>query len=139
MHCRLGTKRMLEILTRIVNGEGKEGDIELLEELCASIKDGALCGLGQTAPNPVLTTIRYFRNEYEAHIREKKCPAHQCAALISYRIDPNVCTGCTLCARNCPVKAISGEVKKPHVIDPEICIKCGKCKAVCRFGAVLVD
>lgn len=87
VHCRLGTKRMLEILTRIVNGEGKEGDVELLEELCASIKDGALCGLGQTAPNPVLTTIRYFRKEYEAHIREKKCPAHQCAALISYRID----------------------------------------------------
>ena len=139
VHCRLGTKRMLEILTRIVNGEGKEGDVELLEELCASIKDGALCGLGQTAPNPVLTTIRYFRKEYEAHIREKKCPAHQCAALISYRIDPDVCTGCTLCARNCPVKAISGEVKKPHVIDPEICIKCGKCKAACRFGAVLVD
>lgn len=139
VHCRLGTKRMLEILTRIVNGEGKEGDIELLEELCARIKDGALCGLGQTAPNPVLTTIRYFRNEYEAHIREKKCPAHQCAALVSYRIDPGACTGCTLCARNCPVKAISGGVKKTHAIDPEICIKCGKCKTVCRFGAVLVD
>lgn len=139
VHCRLGTKRMLEILTRIVNGEGKDGDIELLEELCASIKDGALCGLGQTAPNPVLTTIRYFRNEYEAHIRDKKCPAHQCAALVSYRIAPDACTGCTLCARSCPVKAISGEVKKTHVIDPELCIKCGKCKAACRFGAVLVD
>lgn len=139
VHCRLGTKRMLEILTRIVNGEGGEGDVELLEELCASVKDGALCGLGQTAPNPVLTTIRYFRNEYEAHIREKKCPAHQCAKLISYRIDPDICTGCTLCARNCPVKAISGEVKKTHTIDSEACIKCGKCKTVCRFGAVLVD
>ena len=139
VHCRLGTKRMLEILTRIVNGEGKEGDVELLEELCASIKDGALCGLGQTAPNPVLTTIRYFREEYEAHIREKKCPAHQCPALISYEIDPQACKGCTLCARGCPVKAISGEVKGPHVIDQTLCIKCGKCKAVCRFDAVQVN
>lgn len=139
VHCRLGTKRMLEILTRIVNGEGKDGDIALLEELCESVRDGALCGLGQTAPNPVLTTIRYFREEYEAHIREKKCPAHQCAALLSFRIDPTACTGCTLCARNCPVKAISGAVKQTHTIDPEVCVKCGKCKTVCRFGAVLAD
>lgn len=139
VHCRLGTKRMLEILTRIVNGEGKEGDVELLEELCASIKDGALCGLGQTAPNPVLTTIRYFREEYEAHIREKKCPAHQCPALITYQIDPVACKGCTLCARGCPVKAISGGVKQPHVIDQTLCIKCGKCKTACRFDAVQVN
>ena len=137
--CRLGTKRMLEILTRIVDGEGKEGDIELLEELCNSIKDGALCGLGQTAPNPVLTTLRYFRNEYEAHIRDYKCPAKQCKALITYRIDPDKCKGCTKCARNCPAQAISGTVKNPHVIDTTKCIKCGKCKENCAFGAIEID
>ena len=137
--CRLGTKRMLEILTRIVDGEGKEGDIELLEELCNSIKDGALCGLGQTAPNPVLTTLRYFRNEYEAHIRDHKCPAKQCKALITYRIDPDKCKGCTKCARNCPAQAISGTVKNPHVIDTTKCIKCGKCKENCAFGAIEID
>ncbi len=139
VHCRLGTKRMYEILTRIVAGEGKEGDIELLEELCVSIKDGALCGLGQTAPNPVLTTIKYFRNEYEAHINDKKCPAKACSDLLSYRIDAEKCTGCTLCAIKCPVKAISGEKKNPQVIDNEKCIKCGNCKTVCRFGAVFVE
>ncbi len=137
IHCRIGTKRMLEMLDRITKGEGKEGDIELLEELCYSIKDGALCGLGQTAPNPVLTTIKYFRDEYEAHIQNKKCPAGECSDLINYSIFVDKCKGCTLCAKNCPVGAISGEVKKPHVIDMTKCIKCGKCYSVCRFGAVV--
>ena len=136
IHCRIGTKRMLEMLERITKGEGKEGDIELLEELCYSIKDGALCGLGQTAPNPVLTTIRYFRDEYEAHIKEHRCPAGECTELISYSVIEDKCRGCTLCAKNCPVNAISGEVKKPHVIDKDKCVKCGKCFSVCRFGAV---
>ncbi len=139
IHCRIGTKRMLEILNRIVKGEGKEGDIELLEELCYSIKDGALCGLGQTAPNPVLTTIKYFRNEYEAHIKEKKCPAKSCAELLSYSIDADRCRGCTLCSKKCPVDAIIGTVKTPHRIDSDKCIKCGSCAAVCKFGAVAVN
>ncbi|MCQ2484206.1 MAG: NADH-quinone oxidoreductase subunit NuoF [Clostridia bacterium] len=139
IHCRIGTKRMLEILNRIVKGEGKEGDIELLEELCYSIKDGALCGLGQTAPNPVLTTIKYFRNEYEAHINEKKCPAKACVDLLTYSIDADKCKGCTLCAKKCPVNAISGTVKNPHSIDADKCIKCGACHNNCRFGAVVVD
>ena len=139
IHCRIGTKRMLEMLERITKGEGKDGDIELLEELCYSVKDGALCGLGQTAPNPVLTTIKYFRNEYEAHINEKKCPAGECTDLIEYKIIEDKCKGCTLCARNCPVNAISGEVKKAHVINNETCIKCGKCYSSCKFGAIIKE
>ena len=134
--CRIGTKRMLEILTRICDGKGKEGDIELLEELCLAIKDGALCGLGQTAPNPVLTTIRYFRNEYEAHINEKKCPAKECSNLITYEIEAEKCKGCTLCAKKCPASAISGELKNPHVINQDMCIKCGQCMTLCKFGAI---
>lgn len=137
--CRIGTKRMLEILERITKGEGKEGDIELLEELSMNIKKNSLCGLGQTAPNPVLTTIKYFRHEYEAHIRDKKCPAKQCKALIEYKILEDKCTGCTACSRVCPVKAISGEVKKVHKIDSSICTRCGACKATCRFGAIIVE
>lgn len=137
IHCRIGTKRMLEILTRITEGNGQPGDVELLEELCYGIKDGALCGLGQTAPNPVLTTIKYFRNEYDAHINDKKCPAGECSSLIEYSIDKDKCKGCTLCARNCPVGAISGEIKSAHTIDINKCIKCGKCIATCRFGAVV--
>ena len=139
VHCRIGTARMQEILTRIVKGEGKEGDIELLEELCDAVKDGALCGLGQTAPNPVLTTIRYFRDEYEAHIREKKCPAKECVDLLTYSIDADKCKGCTLCAKKCPAKAISGEVKKAHIIDENICIRCGQCVNSCRFDAIIVE
>ncbi len=139
VHCRIGTARMQEILTRIVKGEGKEGDIELLEELCDAVKDGALCGLGQTAPNPVLTTIRYFRNEYEAHIREKKCPAKECVDLLTYSIDADKCKGCTLCSKKCPAKAISGNVKQAHVIDENICIRCGQCVSSCRFGAIIVE
>ncbi len=137
--CRLGTKRMQEILGRIVDGKGEEGDIEKLEELCYAIKDDALCGLGQTAPNPVLTTIRYFRDEFEAHINEKKCPAGECRALITYSIDKDKCRGCSACARKCPAKAISGELKKPYSIDTSLCVKCGNCKTVCRFGAVKVQ
>jgi NADH-quinone oxidoreductase subunit F len=138
VQCRIGTKRMLEILDRIVNGEGRHGDIELLEELCVTVKDGSLCGLGQTAPNPVLTTLKYFRDEYEAHINDKKCPACECIPLIEYFIDSDKCTGCTLCARVCPVDAIKGKVKEAHEIDLEKCIKCGSCIDKCKFGAVKV-
>jgi NADH-quinone oxidoreductase subunit F len=134
--CRVGTLRMLEILTRITNGEGEEGDIEKLEELGARIKEASLCGLGQTAPNPVLTTIRYYKDEYEAHIRDKKCPAGSCSPLVDFFIDPEKCTGCTLCAKNCPVECISGEPKKVYAIDVEKCVKCGKCVTVCNFEAV---
>ncbi len=138
VHCRIGTKRMFEILTRITEGNGKDGDIELLEELCEGIRSGALCGLGQTAPNPVLTTIKYFRNEYEAHINEKKCPAGECTALRQYVIDADKCKGCTLCSKKCPVNAITGSLKAAHIIDTKKCIRCGQCAAVCKFGAVEV-
>ena len=137
--CRIGTTRMMEILNRICDGQGQEGDIEMLEQLCVSIKDGSLCGLGQTAPNPVLTTIRYFRDEDEAHIRDKKCPAHECSALLKISIDPTKCKGCTVCARKCPVECISGERKTPHVIDQSSCIKCKQCVSSCKFDAIVVD
>ena len=139
IHCRIGTKRMLEILERICAGDGRDGDIELLQDLALQIKDGSLCGLGQTAPNPVLTTIRYFRNEYEDHIYNHKCTAHQCKPLLSYAIDAEKCKGCTLCAKKCPADAITGEVKKLHAIDLDKCVKCGKCAEVCRFNAVQID
>lgn len=137
-YCRIGTKRMLEILERITSGEGKDGDIELLEELAYKIKDGSMCGLGQTAPNPVLTTIKYFRNEYEDHIYNKKCTAKACKPLLTFTITDK-CVGCTVCARKCPVSAISGERKAQHVIDQELCIKCGKCEESCKFAAIVIE
>ena len=135
--CRIGTKRMLEILERITEGHGKDGDIDLLEFLADKIRTNSICGLGQTAPNPVLTTIKYFREEYEVHIRDKKCPAHSCGALVTYEIKEDVCNGCMVCARNCPSDAITGEKKQPHFIKQEMCTLCGKCFDVCRFDAVL--
>lgn len=134
--CREGVKRMLDILNRICSGKGEEGDIEKLENLAKNIKNTALCGLGQTAPNPVLATLKYFRNEYEAHIRDKRCPAGVCQALLQYRIDPAVCRGCTMCARNCPAGAISGKVKEVHSIDQTKCLKCGVCMSKCPFKAI---
>jgi NADH:ubiquinone oxidoreductase subunit F (NADH-binding)/(2Fe-2S) ferredoxin/Pyruvate/2-oxoacid:ferredoxin oxidoreductase delta subunit len=135
--CRIGTKRMLEILTRITEGKGRMEDLDLLEELSERIKKTSLCGLGQTAPNPVLTTLKYFRDEYIAHIQEHRCPAGVCKELITFTIDAEKCVGCTACARKCPVNCISGEVKKPHVIDQEACIKCGSCYDTCKFNAII--
>jgi NADH-quinone oxidoreductase subunit F len=137
--CRIGTKRMLEILERITAGKGMEGDIDRLVELSYQIKDSTLCGLGQSAPNPVLTTIKYFRDEYEAHIRDKKCPAKVCTQLLTYEVIPENCTGCMVCAKNCPVDAISGERKMVHFINQNICIKCGVCFTKCKFDAIKVS
>lgn len=136
--CRIGTTRMLEILERIVDGKGEESDIDTLTELGESIKTGALCGLGNSAPNPVLTTIAYFKDEYEAHIKEKRCPAGKCSALISYVIDASLCRGCSLCAKKCPVEAISGQVKSVFEIDGEKCIRCAQCVENCKFGAIKI-
>ena len=137
--CREGTKRMLEILEKIVAGKGTEEDIDLLEEIAHTVSKTALCGLGKSAANPVLSTLKYFREEYIAHVRDKKCPAGQCTALKTYKIDPEKCKGCSLCSRNCPVNAISGEIKKPFVIDAAKCIKCGACESNCKFGAVYAE
>jgi NADH:ubiquinone oxidoreductase subunit F (NADH-binding)/Pyruvate/2-oxoacid:ferredoxin oxidoreductase delta subunit len=136
--CRWGTQVMLDTLTRICDGQGQAGDIEALERLAKTVKVASLCGLGQTAPNPVLSTLRHFRDEYEAHVNEGRCPAGVCRGLITYEIDPEVCTGCMVCARNCSVGAISGEKKQPHTIDPELCTRCGMCIQVCKFNGVTV-
>jgi NADH:ubiquinone oxidoreductase subunit F (NADH-binding)/(2Fe-2S) ferredoxin len=137
--CRVGTRHLVDILTRICEGEGKLGDLRELEALAQDVKAGSLCGLGQTAANPVLTTLRFFRDEYEAHIKEKRCPAGSCKALITYRIDPETCIGCTKCARACPVNVIAGEPKAPHTIDVSGCIRCGACQDVCPVDAVYVQ
>jgi NADH:ubiquinone oxidoreductase subunit F (NADH-binding) len=137
--CREGIARSLKILNRICEGEGQAGDIALLEELGELLQGFSLCALGQTAANPVLSTLRYFRDEYEAHIHEHRCPAAVCKALITYTIDAEACTGCTSCARQCPQEAITGERKEPHVIDQELCIRCGVCLDTCRFDAVIVE
>ncbi|MFP4532092.1 MAG: NADH-ubiquinone oxidoreductase-F iron-sulfur binding region domain-containing protein [Desulfobacterales bacterium] len=136
--CREGLKQMMDILSRICEGNGKEGDIEMLEEIGSMMQKFSLCGLGTSAPNPVLTTILYFRDEYEAHIRDKKCPAGICKPLFHYEIDPEACNGCTLCAKKCPQEAITGKKKKPHIIDQDKCIKCGICYDVCKFDAVVI-
>ena len=137
--CRIGTKRMLEMLEMITQGKGEKGDIEKLIDLANEIKANTLCGLGQTAPNPVLTTIRYFRDEYEAHINEKRCPAKACKPLLTYEVDVEKCIGCTVCAKNCPVDAISGERKKMHLIDQDACTKCGVCFTKCKFDAIKIQ
>lgn len=137
--CRVGTRRILEILQRICDGKGQDGDIETLEMLCTQIKSASLCGLGQGAPNPVESTLKHFMDEYKAHIYEKRCPAKVCKSLIRYEILDGVCTGCTVCARNCPVSAISGERRQTHVIDPDVCIRCGICMQVCNFNAIVIN
>ncbi|MGD8818445.1 MAG: NADH-ubiquinone oxidoreductase-F iron-sulfur binding region domain-containing protein, partial [Acidobacteriota bacterium] len=136
--CRWGSQVMLDMLTRICDGGGEDGDLETLEELAKMVKVSSLCGLGQTAPNPVLSTLRYFRDEYEAHVYEKRCPAKICRGLITYSVDEEVCTGCMVCARNCPADAITGEKQKVHVIDPELCTRCGMCLQVCKFDGIKV-
>ena len=137
--CRIGTKRLLEMLTKITKGEATMEDLDKMEKLCYYVKNNSLCGLGQTAPNPILSTLRYFKDEYIAHIRDKKCPAGVCKDLLSYKIIADKCKGCTKCARNCPVNAITGKVKEAHVIDQSKCIKCGACMSNCNFKAIVKE
>ena len=135
--CRIGTRRLLEMLDKITSGKATLEDLDKMEELCYYIKANALCALGQTAPNPVLSTLRYFRDEYVAHVVDKRCPAGVCKKLLQYTIQEDKCKGCTMCARKCPVNAISGKVREPHVIDQAKCIKCGTCLESCKFNAII--
>jgi NAD-dependent dihydropyrimidine dehydrogenase PreA subunit len=137
--CREGTKQLLEILTEITQGRGQEEYLALMEELCATMRSASLCGLGQSAVTPVLSTLKYFREEYEAHIQQKKCPALVCRPLLKYTIDPETCNGCLACVRECPAEAIQGEAGEPQELDQELCVKCGMCHAVCKFEAVKVE
>ena len=139
MPCRLGTKQMLDVVEDICKGNGEPEDLELLGRVCEAVGKGSLCGLGQTAPNPVRTTLRYFTPEYEQHVVDKKCSAGVCKSLFHYEIDPEACTGCMACARKCPVQAVTGEKKQPHVIDQEKCTKCGTCYQLCKFNAVTIQ
>jgi NADP-reducing hydrogenase subunit HndC len=134
--CRVGTRHLRDILVRICSGQGRESDLQELDRLSHDVKTGSLCGLGQTAPNPVLSTIRYFRNEYETHIREHRCPAKVCRGLFRFEIDPETCIGCGICAKNCPADAISGDRKQPHLIKQEACIHCGLCFERCPHAAI---
>jgi NADH:ubiquinone oxidoreductase subunit F (NADH-binding) len=137
--CRVGVKRMHELVTDMCEGRARPGDLERLEELCHAIQETALCGLGKSAPNPVLSTIRYFRDEYEAHIHDKRCPAKICKALITYVIDTDKCTGCGLCRIKCPAGAVIGAKKECHCIDEELCVRCGICMENCKFGAIYIE
>ena len=137
--CRIGSTRMLEVLKRITDGEGEEGDLDEIRRIARGMEQGSLCALGQLAPAPVMSTLLHFEDEYKAHIEEGCCPAGSCRALITYEIDPDLCTGCMLCARKCPSEAISGEKREPHVIDTDLCERCGLCKEVCRFDAIVVN
>ena len=134
--CREGTRQLLELLDKIIEGYSDADTLDLLEELCENVADSSLCGLGKSAPAPVLSTLRQFRSEYEAHVEDKICPTKQCTALTSIEIDPELCKGCTLCKRKCPVDAIEGEVRQPHKINPELCVKCGACIEACKFNAI---
>ena len=134
--CRIGTRRLLELVTKVTEGKATMEDLDKIEDLCLAIKSSSLCALGQTAPNPVISTLRYFKDEYIAHIKDRTCPAHVCKALVRYHIDADKCKGCTACARKCPVEAITGTIKLPHTIDTQKCIKCGACMDTCKFGAV---